>query len=275
MTLRVYEAGHRPPPPSSRQNDAAFDLQVRIAQAERARAERQPPERHGYETAREVQPDEWLERIAVQEGIDPLAIEAANRQFETPDLIQPGEIVFLPGESPVGGETEQLIDEALRFDREQNGAGSAASDANWQRVQSAIAGELQRTAPGTVDPVASARGVVEEISAWAVGTDKLREAGHAAFEQVTGEWRQRAGEQQQAEQLPDIDVVLDGVNQDLETLRDRLDEHGFVREAWGWLREHTGGERSKFEEFLETTAEGLEDIKERQDDGELPTQAYA
>jgi hypothetical protein len=178
-----------PPPPPPPEQPAAFDQAVGDAQAQRAAVEGRPPETHGYETAERVGPGDSIEGLAVEHGADPRRTIEANPQFANPNVVQPGDIVFVPGRSPVSADTERLIDNALRFDREHPGANSTTSDENWNRVKDAIADELRTAGNGRAQPEQGAQETVDKISDWAIGTDRLRQASEAALQQVTGEWR--------------------------------------------------------------------------------------
>lgn len=178
-----------PPPPPPPEQPAAFDQAVADAQARRATVEGRPPESHGYETAVRARPDDSIEGIAAAHGADPRRTVEANRQFRDPGVINPGDIVFIPGQSPVSANTERLIDDAARFDREHPGANSTTSDENWNRVKNAIADELRAAGNGRAQPEQGAQETVGKISDWAIGTDRLRQASEAALQQVTSEWR--------------------------------------------------------------------------------------
>jgi hypothetical protein len=165
-----------------------FDAARKEAIQRRAQVEGKLPESHGYEIATPALPNDWLIKIALAKGVDPQALVAANRQFPDPNAISPGDIVFVPEKSPVSQQTERLVDNAVRFDREHP-ADAAGSSANWQKVQDAIAGELRDHGKNKAEPERDAASTVARIADWAIGTDRLRTTATAALTQVTGEWR--------------------------------------------------------------------------------------
>jgi hypothetical protein len=186
------EAPPPPPPPPPEENGAPFNQAVQDAQAQRAAVEGKPPESHGYETAVPVGPGGSIEGTALQHGADPQQTVEANAQYPDPNVVRPGDIVFVPNQSPVSANTESLIDDAVRFDREHPGATNATqSDQNWNKVQDAIAAEMRDAGQGQAQPEQGAQETSERISAWAVGTDRLRQASQGALQEVTGEWREQ------------------------------------------------------------------------------------
>lgn len=190
MSLMI-EAGYALLRPTFPQIDTPpFDQKLKDALARRSQAEGRSPETHGYETAQIAQLNDSITKIALANGADPQKTIAANRQFANPSLINPGDVVFVPQAAPVSKETESLIDKALQFDREHP-TDAAGSNANWQKVQEAIAGELRDKGANKAEPERDAGKTVTEISDWAVGTDRLIQSAKAALSETTATWQKQ------------------------------------------------------------------------------------
>jgi hypothetical protein len=259
--LKPIERNPRPVTPVRSGTDPDFQAAVRRALAARATAEGRPPESHGYETAGEVRPGDTLTGLVGPDGV------ASNRQFPDPDLIDPGQIYFQPGPSPVSTQTEGVIDTALAYDR-AHGPASADSQRNWDAVQSAIAGELRQTVhlgtDGKLDLTADQQAKLQALNSWAVGTDRLSLETQQALTQVDGEVQQQSRTQA-------LDQTITAIQGNLDQVKHKLDDQGFVRKGWGWI---TPG-KSAGEEFRDFLQDKLDDVKElKANDSGLPEAQY-
>src|SRR5262245_35032618 len=143
----VYFRTYIPPLPATPQ----FDNAVSRALTRRAQVEGRPPEAASYQTAYIAKALDSVATVANANGVDQQQLLAANPQLGSSGFLAPGEVVFIPHKSPVSAQTEKLIDDAVRFDREHPGD-VAGSDANWQRVQDSIVGDIRSSATGQPDP---------------------------------------------------------------------------------------------------------------------------
>lgn len=259
--LKPIERNPRSANPVRPNPEPDFQAAVRRALAARSAAEGRPPESHGYETAGQVRPGDALERLVGSDGVP------NNGQFGNPNLIHPGEIYFQQGKSPVSAQTESAIDAALAYDR-QNGATSAASQRNWDTVQSAIAGELRQTvkldANGQLQLTADQQAKLQALNSWAVGTDRLSLETKDALTQVDGEVQQKS-------RNTTLDQSIAAIQSDLDKVNHKLDDQGFVRKGWGWI---TPGKSSgeEFQDFLEDKLDDLKQLKAN--DTGLPQPQY-
>ena len=259
--LKPIERNPRPASPVRPSPDPEFQAAVRRALAARSAAEGRPPESHGYETAGQVQPGDALERLVGPDGVP------NNGQFSDPNLIHPGEIYFQQGKSPVSAQTEGVIDTALAYDR-KNGANAPDSQRNWDAVQSAIAGELRQTvqldANGQLQLTADQQAKLQALNSWAVGTNQLSLETQQALTQVDGEVQQKS-------RTTTLDQSIAAVQGDLDKVKHKLDDQGFVRKGWGWI---TPGKSSgeEFRDFLQSKLDDLKDLKA--DDTGLPQDQY-
>lgn len=259
--LKPIERNPRPVTPVRPGTDPDFQAAVRRALAARATAEGRPPESHGYETAGEVRPGDTLTGLVGPDGI------ANNRQFPDPNLVDPGQVYFRQGPSPVSAQTEGVIDTALAYDRAHDPA-SADSQRNWDAVQSAIAGELRQTvhlgADGKLDLTADQQAKLQALNSWAVGTDRLSLETQQALTQVDGEVQQQS-------RTTALDQTIAAIQGDLDKVKGKLDDQGFVRKGWGWI---TPG-KSAGEEFRDFLQDKLDDVKElKANDTGLPEPQY-
>ncbi|WP_026873529.1 hypothetical protein [Inquilinus limosus] len=259
--LKPIERNPRPANPVRPNTDAEFQAAVQRALEARAAAEGRPPESHGYETAGQVQPGDGLIRLVGTDGV------ANNGQFADPNDINPGDIYFQQGPSPVSAETEGLIDTALAYDREHD-PNSADSQGNWDAVQSAIAGELRQSvqldANGQLQLTADQQAKLQALNSWAVGTDRLSLETQQALEQVDGEVQQQS-------RTTALDQQISAVEANLNQVNDKLDGQSFVRKGWGWITPgKSAGE--EFRDFLEDKLDGLREL--RQNDTGLPQPQY-
>ncbi|WP_343713704.1 hypothetical protein [Inquilinus sp.] len=259
--LKPIERGPRPVNPILPGTNPDFQAAVRRALAARAAAEGRPPESHGYETAGQVQPGDTLDGLVGPDGV------ADNRQFPDPGVIDPGQIYFRQGPSPVSAQTESVIDTALAYDREHDPA-SADSQRNWDAVQSAIAGELRQTvhldANGKLDLTADQQAKLQALNSWAVGTDRLSQETQQALTQVDGEVQKQSRDKT-------LDQTIAAIQGDLDKVDHKLDDQSFVRKGWGWITPgKSAGE--KFEDFLKGKLDDLKKIKA--DDTGLPEPQY-
>ncbi|MGK9232501.1 hypothetical protein KXS07_11245 [Inquilinus limosus] len=259
--LKPIERNPRPANPVRPNTDAEFQAAVQRALEARAAAEGRPPESHGYETAGQVQPGDGLIRLVGTDGV------ANNGQFADPNDINPGDIYFQQGPSPVSAQTEGVIDTALAYDR-QHGTNAPDSQRNWDAVQSAIAGELRQTvqldANGQLQLTADQQAKLQALNSWAVGTDRLSLETQQALEQVDGEVQQQS-------RTTALDQQISAVEANLNQVNDKLDGQSFVRKGWGWITPgKSAGE--EFRDFLEDKLDGLREL--RQNDTGLPQPQY-
>ncbi|MGK9170773.1 hypothetical protein KXR53_31040 [Inquilinus limosus] len=259
--LKPIERTQRPANPVRPNTDAEFQAAVQRALAARAAAEGRPPESHGYETAGQVQPGDGLIRLVGTDGV------ANNGQFPDPNNVNPGDIYFQQGPSPVSAQTEGVIDTALAYDRE-HGANAPDSQRNWDAVQSAIAGELRQTvqldANGQLQLTADQQAKLQALNSWAVGTDRLSLETQQALAQVDGEVQQQSRDTA-------LDQMISSVEANLEQVNEKLDDQSFVRKGWGWI---TPGESAgeEFRGFLEDKRDALTELQEESDG--LPQAQY-
>ena len=237
--------------------DAAFQAAVRRALAARAAAEGRPPESHGYETAGVVQPGDALLQLVGAKGV------ADNGQFSDPNSVNPGEIYFKPGQSPVSAQTEGTIDAALTYDRAH--PDGPDSQRNWEAVETAIAGELRQSIPrdakgnlqidanGNLQLTADQQAKLQALNAWAVGTDRLSVEAKAALDQVNGEVIKQSRD-------TTLDQTIASVQKNLDQVKHKLDDQSFIRKGWGWI---TPGKSSgeKFRDFLQDKLDDLKEVK--------------
>ncbi|WP_225768319.1 hypothetical protein [Inquilinus sp. Marseille-Q2685] len=259
--LKPIERTPRPANPVRPNTDPEFQAAVRRALAARATAEGRPPESHGYETAGQVRPGDDLIRLVGTDGV------ANNRQFPDPGRIQPGDIYFQPGASPVSAQTEAVIDTALAYDRE-HGTNAPDSQRNWDAVESAIAGELRQTvqldANGQLKLTDDQQQKLQALNSWAVGTDQLSIETQQALAKVDSEV-------QQTSRTTMLDQSIAAIQGDLDKVNAKLDDQSFVRKGWGWI---TPG-KSSGEEFRDFLQGKLDDLKEiKADDTGLPQDQY-
>ncbi|MFE0754846.1 hypothetical protein ACFW16_12905 [Inquilinus sp. NPDC058860] len=259
--LKPIERNPRPASPVRPNTDREFQAAVQRALEARAAAEGRPPESHGYETAGQVQPGDGLIRLVGADGV------ANNGQFPDPNNINPGDIYFQPGASPVSAQTEAVIDTALAYDRE-HGTSAPDSQRNWDAVQSAIAGELRQTveldANGQLQLTADQQAKLQALNSWAVGTDRLSLETKEALDQVDGEVQQQSRDTA-------LDQQISAVEANLQQVKDKLDDQSFVRKGWGWI---TPGKSSgeEFQDFLEDKLDDLKQLKAN--DTGLPQDQY-
>ncbi len=164
-----------------------FIAAVSQALTRRAQIEGRPAEAHGFEIAYVPQMMELMPNPALRNA-DPEALRANNPHLKDPLHPQFGEVVFIPTKSPVSAETERLVDDAVRFDREHPND-TVASDAKWQQVQEALVGDLRSQSAGQQNPGQAADAAAKQISNWAVGNERLRTASEVALTQVKNEQR--------------------------------------------------------------------------------------
>jgi hypothetical protein len=133
--------------------------------------------------------------------------EADNAQIANPNLLFSGQVVFSPGRSPVNAATTAQIQAAEQADAAVADAPAGqpathaalqhASQQQWAEAQSDIANDLRTQAQNKLLPDKVVQPTVNALNQWAVGSDKLRQATQAAYQQVYGEWQAKGITSQQ------------------------------------------------------------------------------
>ncbi|MDD4933438.1 MAG: hypothetical protein PHO89_08250 [Methylacidiphilaceae bacterium] len=131
-----------------------------------------------FASAHLVRPGDTVWGIGVSRKDSLPKEEGANPQIPDPHWIYPGQIVFSPGKNPVSGQTQVLIQKALRH----------GSPQNWRAVQASIAEDFRKDGGSSLEPELRVLPRLDAIDHWAVGTSKLSEAAQAAYEQVYAGW---------------------------------------------------------------------------------------
>ena len=181
-----------------------FDQAVQAAQGARAAADGQAPSSHGYETATIAAPGDTLYGIGLAHQDTLPEEETDNAQIPDPNLLHPGQVVFSPGHSPVNATTTAQIAAAEQADAaaaaapaNQRTAAQRTSQKQWQAVQSDIAANLQSQAKGQLMPDKVVQPTVKALDQWATGSDKLKQATQAAYQQVYSGWQKQGITSQQ------------------------------------------------------------------------------
>jgi hypothetical protein len=134
--------------------------------------------------------------------------EADNAQIANPALLFPGQVVFSPGHSPVNATTTAQIQAAEQADAALADAPAGqpatrvaalqhATQQQWAEAQSDIANDLRAQARDKLLPDKVVQPTVNALNQWAVGSDKLRQATQAAYQQVYDEWQKQGVTSQQ------------------------------------------------------------------------------
>ncbi|HEY3845918.1 MAG TPA: LysM domain-containing protein [Acetobacteraceae bacterium] len=135
-------------------------------------------------------------------------VEADNAQIAKPALLFPGQVVFSPGHSLVNATTTAQIQAAEQADAALADAPAGqpatrvaalqhASQQQWAEAQSDIANDLRAQARDKLLPDKVVQPTVNALNQWAVGSDKLRQATQAAYQQVDDEWQKQGITSQQ------------------------------------------------------------------------------
>ena len=185
---------------------AAFDRAVQRAETKRTHADGLSPAQHGYEKAYRVKPGDNLDAISRHSGLSLSKVEAHNAQIRNPNLIHPGDVVFLP-RKPTAQETQ--VDHAVSDARSAShraaqlstqaehshqaaakvqDARSAAS-AKWRNVQDTIADQFRAIGGnGQAFPENAIAPRVNELNGQAAGDRNFKNAINGARNEVTAQW---------------------------------------------------------------------------------------
>src|SRR5580692_3185728 len=192
------------PSPSTSKTSPNFDQAVQAARSARTAADGQPPWSHGYETATIAAPGNTLYGIAQAHNDLLPEEEADNAQIPDPDLLHPGQVVFSPGKSPVDAATQKQIAAAEQADAAAADASASqraslqkTSQQQWQGVQNDIAANLESQGKGHLMPDQVVQPTVKALNQWATGSDKLKQATQAAYQQVYSGWQKQGITSQQ------------------------------------------------------------------------------
>jgi hypothetical protein len=197
-----------PGPTGQTQSSSSFNNAVQATRTARAGADGIAPWAHGYETATGVAPGDTLCGIATAHHDSLPDEEADNAQIANPNLLFPGQVVFSPGHSPVNAATTAQIQAAEQADAAladapvgqpatRVAALQHASQQQWAEAQSDIANDLRAQAGDKLLPDKVVQPTINALNEWAIGSDKLRQATQAAYQQVDDEWQKQGITSQQ------------------------------------------------------------------------------
>ena len=145
--------------PASAQS-AEFDRAIQRAQQKRTHADGLSPAQHGHENVYRVKPGDTLDAISHRAGISLAGLESHNAQIRNPDLIHPGDVVFVP-RSPTAQEAQvdHAVNDARAASRQAStlehraahGGQAAAklreaqaeATARWQKVKDVVADQFR------------------------------------------------------------------------------------------------------------------------------------
>ena len=186
------------------------------------------------------------------------------------------QLQFADGLPPVSDSTAKLIEDAQRFDREQDPK-SPESARKWKEVQDAVAGEVVAMLPthATLDisnpdqwkwqftPELTTK--LQKLNTWAAGSDRLAQETKGALEQVDVDLRKRSRDHRLDDTIGGVDLALNGDDAKGEDgVSDINDDHNFIRKGWDGIT--GGGAGDDFEEFLKGKIKALEDFDKIDDD---------
>jgi len=227
MALIIDADGSRsarvpPPPPRNEADRRQMDAAIAKAERERAAADG-PEETRTTEVPHQVQRGDTLTGISRIYGGDLPDVINANPQIGDPDLIRPGEVVFVPSRDPALLSTREQVAEAeaaegavaslevMQRDPESTTAqrklagielpeARANASRQWGEVQSAIQAELREAGAHTPFPDDAARELIAEIRGRAPESATFQDRVDVASQIVDREWRaQRTTRAQLAE----------------------------------------------------------------------------
>jgi hypothetical protein len=185
--------------------------------------------------------------------------------------------VYPGGPAPVSDATRSLIDAAILYDT-QAGADPKKSQENWDRVRTAIAGEIrvllpdtqptesdQTAASGEEEPLpAELVNKVYSLSVWVSGNDTLKRETNKAIAEIDAELVRGAREQFLDDTIAKVKLALDGVE-------DKNADENPIRQLWDGVT--GGGAGEDFEGFLRGKLEKLQALDDR--DETLTNEQYA
>jgi hypothetical protein len=198
-----------PKPPDNPDAAAqAFQQAVQKAREARSVADGNPAQQRGNEIATAAQPGDSLATIADAHNQSLSAVLTANAQFPNPNLINPGDIVFLPNPSPAEKLTYDELQQAHQADlavaadrqptrdpvqRKLNRADlpdaeAAAADA-WYQLKSSLQDELTNAAGSTTPyPEDKVRSLVDQMRNRAPQDVRYQDVVTQAYNDTKAQW---------------------------------------------------------------------------------------
>jgi hypothetical protein len=224
---------------------SGFDRALEQAETARSKADHKPVNDHGYENDVQVKPGDSLSSLA-QAGHQSLSgVEADNPQIADPNLIYPGQVVFIPrqptpqeaqsGTAVASARAAQRQVASLENEAERSGPQSAAeaelpqaraeAGQQWQNVQNVIAGQFRAiggaTNPFPEDAIAPR---LAELRSQAQGDPDFQSAVNGAADTVDREWQSEDRTHAQLDPLYADSSTLQRAEQHAAMLQTKLPE---------------------------------------------------
>ncbi len=188
------------------QSSAAFERAVQRAQKERTQADGRSPAQHGYENAYRVKSGDNLDAISHRSGASLANVEAHNAQIRNPNLIHPGDVVFVP-RKPTAQESQvdrAVSDANSASDKATQLSGRAAHNsqaaaklqdakadatAKWRKVKDTIADQFRATGGAAqAFPENAIAPRLNELKGEAAGNRNFKSAANGARDEVMAQW---------------------------------------------------------------------------------------
>lgn len=241
--MLVSSSDETSPPAKQPATRSSFDRALKQAETARSKADGKPANDHGYENAVQVKPGDSLWSLA-QAGHQNLpSVEADNPQISEPNLIHPGQVVFIPRPpTPQEARSDAAVASARAAQRQvatldneagKAGAKSAAASAlpqaraaagrQWQNVQDVIADQF-RSIGGATNPFPehAIAPRLAELRSQAQGDPDFQSAVKGALDTVGREWQSEGRTHAQVDRLYAESATLQRAEQQAAMLQSEL-----------------------------------------------------